>query len=264
MVLAGPMAPEIIKLFNDLFPPGVDRGMGIELLRMGPVERCEISRRINRFVVEVIVDGEPRTALNTNTGRLADLIAAGRGAVCKPREGGRTDCALIAVDFHGRGLAIVDTRTQALAFEEAIGRGLIGWLRGGSIAKRGPRLGDSIIDYLLDLGGAAVWLELKSAVLLHEGDKAGYPDCPTPRGRRQLRELMRLAGSGGRGILAFAVALPNVKAFKPYERGDPEMARLISEARCAGVDVRAFGIKGVLEDRMLRVDLWSDDLPVVL
>ena len=238
--------------------------MGVELLRIEPVERCEISRRVNRFVVEVIVDGEPRMALNTNTGRLADLIAAGREAICKPREGGRTDCALIAVDSHGRGLAIVDTRTQALAFEEAIRRGLIGWLRGCSITKRGPRLGDSVLDYLLDCGGAMVWLELKSALLLHEGDKAGYPDCPTPRGRRQLEELMRLARDGGRGILAFAVALPNVKAFKPYERGDPEMARLISEARRAGIDIRAFGIEGALEDRMLRVALWSDDLPVVL
>ncbi|MEM2882475.1 MAG: DNA/RNA nuclease SfsA [Candidatus Bathyarchaeia archaeon] len=236
----------------------------MELIRIGPVERCEISRRVNRFVVEVIAGGRRLRALNTNTGRLEDLLIAGRGAICKPKRGGRTDCALIAVEVHGRGLAIVDTRAQALAFERAIGKGLIGWLRGCSIAKRGPRLGDSVLDYLLDCDGGGALLELKSAVLLHEGDKAGYPDCPTPRGRGQIEELMRYARDGGRGIVAFVAAFPGAKAFKPYERGDPEMARLLKEARCAGVEVRALGIEGGLADGVLRITLTNDDLPVLI
>lgn len=236
----------------------------MELVEIEPVERCAVSHRISRFVVDVILDGDHRRALITNTGRLEDLITAGRRAVCKPRAGGRTDCVLIAVETDGGGLAVVDTRTQALAFEGAVGRGLIGWLRGCAIAKRNPRLGGSVLDYLLDCDGAEAWLELKSAVLLHEGDKAGYPDCPSPRGRRQIEELMGLARGGGRGIVAFVAALPGVRAFKPYERGDPEMARLLAEARWAGVEVRALGIEGRLEDRALVVDLWDDDLPVLI
>ncbi len=236
----------------------------MELIEIGSVERCTISRRVNRFVVEVIIDGEHRRALNTNTGRLEDLIVAGRGAICKPKRSGMTDRILIAIEAPGRGLAIVDTRTQALAFEAAIGKGLIGWLRGCSIAKRGPRLGDSVLDYLLDCGGSDALLELKSAVLLHEGDKAGYPDCPTPRGRRQIERLMRYARDGGRGIVAFVAALPGAKAFKPYGRGDPEMARLLKEARCAGVEVRALGIEGKLVNGELRILLFNDDLPVLV
>lgn len=236
----------------------------MELIEIGPVKRCEISRRVNRFVVEVIVDGERRRALNTNTGRLEGLMVAGRGAICGPGGGGRTDCALIAVEAHGGGLAIVDTRTQALAFEAAIGKGLIGWLRGCSIAKRGPRLGDSVLDYLLDCDGGGALLELKSAVLLHDGDRAGYPDCPTPRGRRQIEELMGYARRGGRGIVAFVAALPGARAFKPYERGDPDMARLLAEAKRAGVEVRALGMEGELVDGRLRISLSNDDLPVIL
>ncbi|MEM3462736.1 MAG: DNA/RNA nuclease SfsA [Candidatus Bathyarchaeia archaeon] len=239
-------------------------GILMELIRIGPVERCEISRRVNRFVVEVIAGGRRLRALSTNTGRLEDLLVAGRGAICKPKWGGRTDCTLIAVEVHGRGLAIVDARVQALAFERAIEKGLIGWLWGCSIAKRGPRLGNSVLDYLLDCDGRGALLELKSAVLLHEGDKAGYPDCPTPRGRRQIEELMRYARNGGRGIVAFVAALSNVKAFKPYERGDPEMVRLLKEARCAGVEARALGMEGELVDGELRISLTNDDLPVLI
>ncbi|MEM2989513.1 MAG: DNA/RNA nuclease SfsA, partial [Candidatus Bathyarchaeia archaeon] len=79
-----------------------------------------------------------------------------------------------------------------------------------------------------------------------------------------IGELMRYARDGGRGIVAFVAAFPGAKAFKPYERGDPEMVRLLKEARCAGVEVRALGIEGGLADGVLRITLTNDDLPVLI
>ncbi|MEM1632317.1 MAG: DNA/RNA nuclease SfsA, partial [Thermofilum sp.] len=79
---------------------------------------------------------------------------------------------------------------------------------------------------------------LKSAVL-REGPYAMYPDCPTLRGRRHIRELTELARSGWRALIVFIAAAPGVSAFKPYERGDPEVARLLRQAKESGVLLRA-------------------------
>jgi len=49
--------------------------------------------------------------------------------------------------------AVVDTRLQMRAFEEALRMELIPWLRGCRLLKRDARLGLSLTDYLLQCDG---------------------------------------------------------------------------------------------------------------
>lgn len=219
----------------------------------------EIKTRVNRFVVEVIVEGKVERAYINNTGRLTELLVKGRRCYCLRKSAGSTSLRLIAID-DDEGAALIDTAIQMRAFERALERGELHWAR-CSIMARNPRLGGSVLDYLLDCGGELVYAELKSAVL-RDGVFAAYPDCPTLRGRRHIIELVRHAEQGGRALIVFVAALQRVTAFRPFERGDPEIPRLLREAAASGVEIRAISMHYDPIRSVILLD--NSDLPVVL
>ncbi|ASI98734.1 DNA/RNA nuclease SfsA [Thermococcus celer] len=231
-----------------------------------PVIECTFLERLNRFVALMEVDGEVRKALVTNTGRLEEFMVPGRKAFCTPKSGGKTDFVLVAFeDLHGRG-AIVDTRTQAKAFERAVELGLVPWLRDCRIRRKEVTVGKSRLDYLFECPSGGVYAEMKSAVLRggDNGEYAMYPDCPSVRGRKHIRELIHLSKEGKRAMIFFVGALPGVEKFRPYRGGDPEIARLLLEARKAGVEIHALGLsllpdgRVVLDRPSLEVELEAD------
>ena len=235
----------------------------VRVFKVKKYVECTILRRLNRFVVEISIDGRPHKAHINNTGRLSELLIKGRRAFCtslkKPR---KTECRLFAVEERNLG-AIIDTQLQIIVFETILTRGLIPWLKGAKILKRNPRLGESVLDYLLERDGEKIHLEVKSAVLRggRDGRYAMYPDCPSLRGRRHIRELIDHVEGGGRGLVLFIAALPNVRAFKPNRQVDPEIHRLLLEAHKAGVEIRAIGLYYNPKDRF--VHFYNPNLEVV-
>lgn len=223
-----------------------------------PIE-CTVMRRVNRFVVEVEVDATPQRACINNTGRLEGFLVEGKAGFCT-RNGHslKTAYRLFAIREGDLG-AIIDTQLQMRAFEKAVAHGLVPWLDGCAVIKRNARLGSSLIDYLLQCGEKDVYLEVKSAVL-REGRYAMYPDCPTARGRKHIRELTAHRAAGGVAVVLFIAALPGVEAFKPSRAGDPELCDLLEQARAVGVDVRAIALH--YDPRDSRVYLHHGDLPV--
>lgn len=161
------------------------------LFKLRKTRRCTIERRVNRFIVEVEIGGEKFKAYLNNTGRLLEYIVKGKVGYCiealKPR---KTKYTLVAVEDLGLG-AIVDTRIQVLAFEVALRERLIPWLKTCRVLKKNVKLKKSIIDFLLYCERREkLYLEVKSAVLRGGENYAMYPDCPSKRGQRQIRDLI--------------------------------------------------------------------------
>ena len=227
---------------------------------------CTFIERPNRFVALVDVNGETRKALVTNTGRLEEFMVPGRRAFCTPKSGGKTDFVLVAFeDLEGKG-AVIDTRTQAKAFERALELNLVPWLEDCRIKRKEVTVGKSRLDYLFECPDGEIYAEMKSAVLRggNRGEYAMYPDCPSTRGQKHIRELIGLSKEGKRTMIFFIGAMPGVEKFAPYEKGDPEIARLLREARKAGVEVHALSIsllpdgRVILERPNLGVELRED------
>ncbi len=223
--------------------------------------RCEVIARVNRFVVEVRVGGETlRTSIN-NTGRLEQFLVRGRHAYCtRHKKPQKTDARLFAI-ADGESAAIIDTQMQMRCFEQALEKGSIPWLDGGRLLNRNARLGDSLIDYLLEINGEMLYLEVKSAVL-REGQYAMYPDCSTARGRKHVKGLTSYVQGGGRATILFIAALPGVNRFKPYSQGDPDLTAMLIEAGKTGVDARAIGMLYQPEERAIA--LFNPDMRVDL
>ena len=217
------------------------QGKKLKIIKIKEFIECSIIERVNRFTVKILVDNREVSAYINNTGRLNEYLIKGRKAYCLRKQGGKTSYRLFAVEDMGMG-AVIDTQLQMKAFEESIKRRVIPWLNNCEIVKRNVRLGSSLIDYLVRCGRRKVYLEVKSAVLRGNSVYAMYPDCPTIRGRKHLRELIMHVLNGGAALILFIAALPKVKAFKPNLYGDPEIPALLREAWGAGVDIRAINI----------------------
>ncbi len=226
------------------------------LLNVGKTLSCTIIRRVNRFVVEVVAERRTGRAYITNTGRLEEYLREGRKGFCLPG-GKKTDYRLFAIEEMGKGV-LIDTGMQMKAFERAVK--FIPWLHTCKLVKRNVRVGRSLVDYLFCCKDGPFYLEVKSAVLRGNSYYAMYPDCPTERGRKHIKELMRLAISGTKAGIVFIAALPNIKKFKPYSKGDPEISRLLGNALKIGVTVRAIGMYYEPQDGSIM--LYSSDLPV--
>jgi sugar fermentation stimulation protein A len=181
---------------------------------------CIIIQRLNRFVVEIQVEGRMQRACINNTGRLKDYLINGNKGFCtKNSYPLKTAYRLLAIREGNIG-AIIDTQLQMKAFEKSLNLGFIPWLEGWVIQQRNIRLGNYVIYYLLTNGEKQLYLEVKSAVL-REGHYAMYPDCPMAHGRRHIRELTQHQAEGRKTALLFIAALPDVTAFKPSRVGDP-------------------------------------------
>lgn len=234
------------------------------LLRLSNVRECVIRKRLNRFVVEAFMDGRVERLHNTNTGRLLDLLVEGRRCLAEPINGRKLRWRLTAVedDKYTGAWDIVNTLVQNRAFEAAVEQSVLPYARGCKILSRNPRVGSSILDYLLMCGGRPVYIETKSAVLRGPNDEAMYPDCPTTRGIRHVKELIGLVKDGNRVLLVFIAAMPGPRCFRPYEEGDPELAAWLGEALREGVLVKALSIHGLMMTGELVIVLENPELPL--
>ena len=223
---------------------------------------CTIVKKVNRFVVEASLGNEKLLVHNTNTGRLEDLVWEGNEAYCAEKAGGKLKHKLVAAKTPF-GFAVTDTKLQEKALERAFELGYLSWARGCSV-KRAPRRGSSVFDFELDCGEKIV-VETKSADLASWRGFGMWPDCPTDRGIRHLKEISSLPG---RKVVLFVVGFPNAKGFVPYCKGDPraceELARTSAELKAVGLYYDPPYVKLYAELPVLLLEGREEPLPKVI
>lgn len=188
--------------------------------------------RPNRFIARVSVDGMEETVHVKNTGRCRELLIPGATVylerASKPDR--KTKYDLVAVVKDTGVLFNIDSQAPNRVARE--------WLEEQGFDRLKPeyRYGDSRIDFYMEKTGARFLMEVKGCTL--EIDGTGYfPDAPTERGTKHLRELIRAAGEGYRALAAFVIQMEGVEEVRPNIGTDPGFARAFQEAVQAGVEV---------------------------
>jgi sugar fermentation stimulation protein A len=195
-------------------------------------------RRLNRFVAEVSLDGAQVACHVPNSGRLTELLVAGAPARVLPKAGeGRTACALVMVLNEGQWVVIDAHRANAVA-REAVEVALVPGLERAECLRREVVCGASRFDMACTVGGVRQYVEVKCSTLQREGVGL-FPDAPTERGRKHLRELAELARSGLGCHVLFVMQHPASRAFAPNRETDPAFAAALAEVVAAGVRVHA-------------------------
>jgi sugar fermentation stimulation protein A len=209
-------------------------------MRWPPLVVGRFVRRDNRFRVTVKVAREPVAAHLPNSGRLAELLTPGRACWLvrfdDPRRKTRFD--LVLVEYAGV-LISVDARLPNALFAEALAAGRLEPFRGYDRFEREVRRGESRLDFRLSGPAGACWVEVKSVTLV-EGGVARFPDAPTVRGVRHVRELTAAVGGAESAAVVFVVQRADARCFAPHGRADAAFGVALRRAANAGVGVYAW------------------------
>ena len=192
--------------------------------------------RPNRFVAHVEIDGNEEICHVKNTGRCRELLPQGAAVWCQRSDNPnrKTKYDLITVR---KGERLINMDSQAP--NAAVGE----WLRAGGLGnveklKAEAKHGDSRFDFTFWQEDKQHFLEVKGVTLEHDGVCA-FPDAPTERGAKHLRELAQAAKEGYGAWVLFVIQMADVKYLHPNDSTDPAFGKALREAAEAGVKVLA-------------------------
>jgi sugar fermentation stimulation protein A len=148
-------------------------------------------------------------------------------------EGRKTQHEVVLVETAGV-LACLDSRLPPALFVEAYHRGLVPELGTPCEMHREVRVGGSRIDLLAECASGPWLVETKSCTLVEEG-LGLFPDAPTLRGQRHLRELAEQSQAGWKCAVAFVIQRPDAVKVGPNDATDPGFGKALREAAGSGV-----------------------------
>lgn len=196
------------------------------------ITKGKFHSRPNRFIANIYIDGKLETVHVKNTGRCRELLLPGADVIIEvcDNPNRKTAYDLIAVYKEGTGLVNMDSQAPNKVVAEWLARQEFDYV------KPEYTYGKSRFDFYMEKDNQKFLMEVKGCTL--EIDGTGYfPDAPTERGVKHLRELAAAAGKGYQCYVAFVIQMEGVKEVLPYTVTHPEFGVALQEARDAGVGV---------------------------
>lgn len=226
----------------------------------------KILKRYKRFFADVeLPSGEVVVAHTPNTGSMKTCWEPGwTCAVSFHDDPKRKLKYTLEMTHNGQSWICVNTALPNKLAAEAILAGRVSELTGFDHLKSEAPVGQSRIDILLTKGQGVspsemTYVEIKNATMIGDDGLAIFPDSVSTRGQKHLRELTELARAGYGAAMLFVVNRTDVSVFRPAREIDPEYARLLQEARSAGVLVLAYqcdlGLTEIALERPMSVEL---------
>ena len=207
-------------------------------MRYDGVVKARFLARPNRFIAQVELDGRVETVHVKNTGRCRELLvpeaAVYLAAGHNPAR--RTAYDLIAVE-KGDRLINMDAQAPNKVFDE--------WVRSGGFLPQVESIwpeytvGKSRLDFALQTPRGFHYVEVKG-VTLERGGAVYFPDAPTERGVKHIRELQRAVSQGLDATLCFVIQMKGIRSVAPNDGTHPAFGAALREAAAAGVRVAAW------------------------
>lgn len=212
--------------------------------------------RPNRFIAEVEVDGKLEIAHVPNTGRCRELLVDDAVVWLKPSDNPnrKTRFSLHFVENKGVLVSLYSQQANSIVYD-AIVDGKIKELSGYSIHQREKTVDKSRIDIYLANENEECYVEVKGVTLIIDGE-ARFPDAPTERGAKHLKELIKLKKEGIRCCVFFLIQHPIGKFFRPNWENDPNFSQTLNDAYDAGVEILVYRC----DNRLEGIELISESL----
>jgi sugar fermentation stimulation protein A len=205
-----------------------------------PLVEATFIERPNRFLVIARIGRRRVRVASRDPGRLEQLLVPGARILVEPTAdpSRRTRATLILVRRGPLWVSAVPSLANRV-LEAALEQGGVPGLARTRVLAREVTRGRSRFDFLLSGRSGPVLTEVKSVALV-EGRRALFPDAPTRRGVRHLRELTAAQAGGQTTSLVFIVQRPDADCVSPHRERDAEFAQALDAAARAGVRLRAF------------------------
>jgi len=210
-------------------------------MRYGNVTKGIFLSRPNRFIAEVEVEGKTETCHVKNTGRCKELLVPGVTVVLEKSGNPQRKTAydLVAV-YKGKELFNIDSQAPNKVFGEwAKESGYFGEL---SLIKPETTFGKSRFDFYMESGERRIFAEVKGVTLEKDGVLM-FPDAPTERGVKHIKELCEAVKQGFEAYVIFVVQTENALYFTPNRETHPEFAEALEVAEKRGVKIICLNCK---------------------
>ncbi|MBO5606511.1 MAG: DNA/RNA nuclease SfsA [Treponema sp.] len=210
--------------------------------------------RPNRFIAHVMLNGKNETVHVKNTGRCKELLVP--GATVYLEEGDnparKTKYDLIAVEKVVTDERTASQKTLLINMDShAPNKVAAEWISNNkayfpnlTLLKSEYTLGDSRFDFYAEYEDHTacphkMLIEVKGCTLEKDGI-ALFPDAPTLRGLKHVRELTAFSKNGDyECMVLIIVQMKGCKYFTPNRETHPDFADALKEAKAAGVKIIA-------------------------
>lgn len=213
--------------------------------------------RPNRFLARVAIDGRPEICHVKNTGRLRELLKPGAELYlqdCMSSQR-KTRYDVIAVK-KGSRIVNLDSQVPNRVVAEWLGKGNL--FSENALIRPEQKYGNSRFDIYVEDGPRKAFLEVKGVTLEQDGI-ARFPDAPTERGIKHIRDLCECRKSGYEAYLVFLIQMKGVFLMEPNWNTQEAFGLALAEAQKEGVRILAYDSlvteDSILVDRSIRVNL---------
>ncbi|MGN0779571.1 MAG: DNA/RNA nuclease SfsA [Aristaeellaceae bacterium] len=200
-------------------------------------------QRPNRFIALCEAGGERVTCHVKNTGRCRELLLPGATVWLEESDNPHRKTRFDLVCVENRGYTVnMDSQAPNPVFREWLTDG--GCLPGVRAIRPESRWGDSRFDFAYERVSDAGevlrgFAEVKGVTLFDDDGVAYFPDAPTERGVKHVRELIAARQAGYEALLCFVLQRENVTFLMPNDSTHPAFGQALREAEAAGVLLRA-------------------------
>lgn len=193
--------------------------------------------RPNRFIAYVEVDGEVKTCHVKNTGRCKELLIPGVTVYLEEQDNPKrkTKYDLIGVQKGNRMINMDSQAPNKVVYEWIMSGGLFSDIK---LVKTEKTYGNSRFDLYVETENKQIYIEVKG-VTLEEDGIVRFPDAPTERGVKHVRELIACVAEGYEAYIIFVVQMKDVTYFEPNNVTHPAFGEALREAEKKGVHILA-------------------------
>ena len=196
-------------------------------------------RRENRFVAEVLIDGNTEKVHVKNTGRLKELLMPKAKVILQRAADPNRKTAYDLISVYKPGLKWVNI--DSLAPNELMKQYLMSL--DYDVVKPEYTYGDSRFDFYMERRDEKYLTEVKGCTLAADTRRGIglFPDAPTVRGVKHLDELAAAAKEGYHCQIAFVIQMNGIHMVFPNNDTQPEFGQALTRAAKAGVQVACYG-----------------------
>jgi sugar fermentation stimulation protein A len=199
--------------------------------------------RPNRYLARVEVAGKEILAHVPDPGRLPGLMQAGRKArlIYQPGPKRKTEYTLVLVRHGSIWVSVFPVFANALVQDALMKRALL-FLKGYSDFAREVKVNNSRFDFKLEFPERFAYVEVKSVSLVEKG-VGRFPDAPTERGVKHLKELVEFCEKGYQGAVIFVSQRSDTRSITCNDDIDPVFGDWLRKARDKGVELYGMNCK---------------------
>ena len=220
-----------------------------------PLIKARLIKRYKRFLADVeLEDGQQITIHTANTGSMTGCTVPGTTIWISNSHNPKRKYLYsweIASTSSGEKIGI-NTHLANTLVKEAIEKGWISELKHFETIQTEVPYGQekSRIDLLLtQKDSRKCYIEVKNVTLSLEPGVAAFPDAVTVRGSKHLRELEWMVQQGYRAVIFYCVQRKDCNTLRVAEEIDPVYAQTLEEVKNKGVEVLAYGVSFVEDNK---------------